>query len=522
MRKRTVALVIALVAVLAIAPLSATAGGSHHQNGHGGKKSWHHGGKSRSSASALERAVTTRGIKEHLRAFQHFANRSDGTRVDGTPGFEKSVAYVARKAKKAGLKVSVQSFTFDRFSETAAPAFDRTAPTAQTYAQGTEFETMEYSGSGNVTAQLVPTNDIVIPPVGGSTSGCEAADFPAATSGKISLIQRGTCPFGQKVANAAAAGAIGVVIFNEGNAPDREGVIAGTLGAPQATIPAVGTSFAIGQQLYTTAGAAVHISVTATVITTESFNVIADTKWGDPNKTIVVGAHLDSVEAGPGINDNGSGSATQLEIAEQLNKLHIKPKNRIRFAWWGAEEFNLLGSEEYVGGLSETELAKISLNLNFDMIASPNFVRFIYDGDGDETGTAGPAGSDQIEAVFEKFFDKRHLATEATAFDGRSDYGPFIDRGIPAGGLFTGAEGIKTPEQAAIYGGTAGAQFDPCYHQACDTIKNISWKALDQMSDAEAYAVFTYAMAKTPPDPASGHGQHRKANGFVRGGKRFR
>ena len=157
------------------------------------------------------------------------------------------------------------------------------------------------------------------------------------------------------------------------------------------------------------------------------------------------------------------------------------------------------------------------------MIASPNFVRFVYDGDGDETGDGGSAGfGRRSRQVFEKFFDRQGLATEATAFDGRSDYGPFIDRGIPAGGLFTGAEGIKTPEQAAIYGGTAGLAYDPCYHQACDTIANISWKALDQMSDAEAYAVFTYAMAKSPPDPASGHGHHRKANGFVRGGMSLR
>ncbi len=521
MRKTTIALVIALVALLSIAPLSATAGGSHKNGNHGPKKGWHHGGKGHSSAWALERAVTPWGIKEHLRAFQSFADKSGGTRVDGSVGFEKSVAYVARKAKKAGLKVTVQPFTFDRFTETAAPVFERTAPTTQTYVEDTDFATMDYSGSGNVTAQVVPTNDLVIPPVGGSTSGCEATDFPAATAGKIALIQRGTCTFRVKADNAKAAGAIGVVIFNEGNNPDRTDVLFGTLDPPQATLPVIGTSFAIGQQLATTPGATVHISVQATVITTESFNVIADTRSGNPNKTIVVGAHLDSVEDGPGINDNGSGSAAQLEIAEQMNKLHIKPKNRVRFAWWGAEEFDLLGSEEYVSTLPEAELAKISLNLNFDMIASPNFVRFIYDGDGDETGTAGPAGSDQIEAVFEKFFDKRGLATEATAFDGRSDYGPFIDRGIPAGGLFTGAEGIKTPEQAAIYGGTAGLAFDPCYHQACDTIKNISWKALDQMSDAEAYAIFTYAMAKSPPDPASGHG-HRKAKGFVRGGLNLR
>ena len=160
--------------------------------------------------------------------------------------------------------------------------------------------------------------------------------------------------------------------------------------------------------------------------------------------SIVQGSHLDSVVPGPGINDNGSGSAYNLESAIQVVKNHIKTKNKIRFAWWGAEEFNLLGSQFYVDSLSDEEFAKILANLNFDMIASPNFVRFVYDGDGSDTGTAGPAGSGEIEQIFVDWFDSQGLATEPTAFDGRSDYGPFIDRGAPAGGLFTGAEGVKT------------------------------------------------------------------------------
>ena len=144
--------------------------------------------------------------------------------------------------------------------------------------------------------------------------------------------------------------------------------------------------------------------------------------------------------------------------------------------------------------LSKREIKNIALNLNFDMIGSPNFVRFVYDGDGSDTPLAGPNGSKNVEAVFLAYFDDQGLQTEPTAFDGRSDYGPFIDVGIPAGGLFTGAEGIKTEEQAAIYGGTVGDQYDPCYHLACDTIDNFSEEALDQNSDAVAHAVLTFAM----------------------------
>jgi Zn-dependent M28 family amino/carboxypeptidase len=128
------------------------------------------------------------------------------------------------------------------------------------------------------------------------------------------------------------------------------------------------------------------------------------------------------------------------------------------------------------------------------MIGSPNYVQFVYDGDVSATGTAGPNGSGNIEEVFLDYFADQALPTEPTAFDGRSDYGPFIAVGIPAGGLFTGAEGIKTAEQAAIYGGTVGAQYDPCYHLACDTFDNISLAALDMNSDAAAHAVLIYAM----------------------------
>jgi Zn-dependent M28 family amino/carboxypeptidase len=120
-------------------------------------------------------------------------------------------------------------------------------------------------------------------------------------------------------------------------------------------------------------------------------------------------------------------------------------------------------------------------------------VRFIYDGNGSATGAKGPTGSKNIEQVFLDFFDNAGLATEPTAFDGRSDYGPFIDVGIPAGGLFTGAEEIKTAEEVAIYGGTAGEQYDPCYDLACNTFDNISLEALDQMSDAAAHAVLIFA-----------------------------
>ena len=186
----------------------------------------------------------------------------------------------------------------------------------------------------------------------------------------------------------------------------------------------------------------------------------------------MAGAHLDSVQDGAGINDNGSGSAALLEVAIQLTKQ--KPTNTVRFAWWGAEESGLLGSEHYVANLTPEEREAIALYLNFDMIGSPNFMFGVYDGD-NSSGTAPPGfippGSAEIEDVFESFFADRGLAFNDTEFSGRSDYGPFIAVGIPAGGLFTGAEGVKTAAQAEAYGGVAGAAYDPCYHQFCDNLR---------------------------------------------------
>ncbi len=452
--------------------------------------------------SALRSAVTVSGIMAHENAFQQIANRNGGTRVASSPGYDESAAYVSRKLTKAGYSVRSQTFEFPYFQETGTHQFARLSPNPRTYVLGTNFDVMEYSGSGDVTGQIVPTNDIVIPPgaaAGTSNSGCEASDFPASTSGAVALVQRGTCDFVVKAQNAEAAGATAVIIFNEGQ-EGRTDLIAGTLGSPDVTIPVLDATFAVGEELYNLAKAgpvSVRI-VTHTVSETRTTtNVIADTPTGGTDRVVLVGAHLDSVAEGPGINDNGSGTAAILEIAIQMSKLGIKPTNQVRFAFWGAEESGLWGSQRYVDSLTHQARKRISLNLNFDMVGSPNFVRFVYDGDGSAFGTDGPSGSGRIEQVFKEYFASQGLATEPTEFDGRSDYEAFINAGIPAGGIFTGAEGIKTAAQAAVYGGTAGAAYDPCYHQACDTITNLSSTALSQMSDAAAHATLTFAMTSS-------------------------
>jgi Zn-dependent M28 family amino/carboxypeptidase len=474
----TVALVALVASLLGATPAAAASGG-----GAASPTCDEHAG---SSVDDLLECVTVEGVRAHLDALQDIADANDGTRASGSPGYDASADYVADEARRAGLAVTTQDFEFP-FFQLNSQTLARTAPTPATYTAGTDFAAMTFSGSGDVSGTAVPV-DLRLPSTGGSTSGCEAADFAGFPAGGIALLQRGTCDFGIKARNAEAAGAAGALIFNEGDAPDRTELLQGTLGAPIG-IPVVGAAFAIGEALQ---NATVQLQVDAISENRTTTNVFAETPHGG-DTVLMVGAHLDSVPEGAGINDNGSGSASILEVARQV--AGAETDATVRFAWWGAEELGLLGSEHYVATLPQPERDRIAGYLNFDMVGSPNFVRFVYDGDDSDAMGAGPgpAGSAAIEDVFEKFYADRGLAQEGTDFSGRSDYGPFIAAGIPAGGLFTGAEGVKTPEQAAVYGGTAGAAFDACYHQACDTIANINDTVLGENADAMASAILTLA-----------------------------
>jgi Zn-dependent M28 family amino/carboxypeptidase len=474
-------------------------------------------------SAALREAVTLAGIMEHQQAFQAIADANDDTRVAGSMGYDDSLEYVRSQLDPSYFTITEQEFEFPYFEELATPEFERVSPQPRVYVLEDDFFTMDYSGSGDVTGTLVATNDIILDPgpvASTSNSGCEASDFvPASTTeDQVALVQRGTCDFVVKAQNAEAAGYDAVIIFNEGTEgqEDRITTLFGTLGGPGVTIPVIGTSYAVGEELYELTGPVVVRVETSTLSETRTTsNLIAETKTGRTDRVVVVGAHLDSVSAGPGINDNGSGSSTILEIAQEMAELGIEPVNQVRFAWWGAEEAGLFGSQFYVDQLSKDEIKDIAVNLNFDMVGSPNYVRFVYDGDASDTDSLGSSGSGAVEDVFLDYFDTVvDLPVEPTAFDGRSDYDAFISVGIPAGGLFTGAEEIKTAGEAEIYGGTAGLAYDPCYHQACDTIDNLSEAALNEMSDAAAHATLVFAMTKsavegTDKGKALGHGKFK-------------
>jgi aminopeptidase Y len=445
-------------------------------------------------AKLLE-CVTLEGAREHQAALQAIATANGGTRASGTPGYDASVDYAVEVFEDAGLDVTVQPFEFRTFEELSPTILEQVAPGPVT---AIPTVIMEYSGSGDVTAAVT---HLPAPPTDG-TPGCEASDFAGFPAGNIALISRGSCPFAQKATNAFNAGAVGVVIYN-----NIAGVLAGTLGNTfMLNIGVTGVTQAVGQQLAATPGLVLHLKTDTRRQIAMTANVLAETPGGDPDNVVMVGAHLDSVTDGPGINDNGSGSAAVLETAENMAK--VKPRNKVRFALWGAEEANLVGSTYYVTNLSAADQDKIALYLNFDMVGSPNYVFMIYDGDNSDGEGAGPGpeGSAQIEETFEAYYTARGIPFKGTDFTGRSDYGPFIAVGIPSGGLFTGAEGIKTAEEAAIWGGTAGIAYDPCYHQACDTFANVNLHALEVNVDAVAYATLLYAMNTSTINDTTGKG----------------
>lgn len=502
MKSRLRGALVAAVLVAASLPTAAIAGPDACDN------------RNNNTINKLLECVTVAGVRQHQAAFQAIADANGGNRAAGLPGYDASVAYVAETLEAAGYDVELNPFAF---TFVALPTIS---------VNGSDLETGSFSGtgSGDVTGTVIAV-DLALgqPPwpadPSTSSSGCEPADFAGldfSGPNDIALTQRGTCFFSVKAVNAEAAGAEAVIIFNQGNSPTRLGPVSGNAtalpdGSPSNIgIPLVGASFADGIAL-AAGGATVQVVVDPPVETVQH-NVIAELPGRNDDNVVMAGAHLDSREEGPGVQDNGSGSAAILETAVQMAK--VKPRNTVRFAWWGAEESGLVGSTAYVNGLGQEELDRIALYLNFDMIGSPNFVYFIFDGDDSDGEGAGPGpeGSAQIEKFFESFYEARDLPFKGTDFSGRSDYGPFIAVDIPAGGLFTGAEGVKTAEEAAIWGGTEGDQYDPCYHLACDTFDNISLEALDVNSDAVAASVLNYAMNTRSINGQKGKGNFKLQN----------
>jgi len=447
-------------------------------------------------SAVLREAVTATNIREHLEGLQAIADANGNTRAVQTPGYELSVDFVVRTLAETGWDVTTPEFQYERRVEVSPGFAERIAPDPLVFPSA-EVVAFTNSGSGHVTATLQAV-DVVVPPSAapnGNTSGCEPTDFAGFQAGRIALLQRGTCPFQAKVLNAMTAGAVGILIFNEGQT-DRTAAYRTSVG-PLVGVPVIMLSYALGQalvdQLAGGADVTVHMAADWQATTITHHNVIAEWPHGDPDRVVMVGAHLDSVPAGPGINDNGTGSATLLELARQVSIADVRPPNRLRLAWWGAEEIGLVGSRAWVAQQAAAERDRIILYLNFDMLGSSNWIRGVYDGNASLSSNAAyPAGSAQVEMSFQDYFDGLGLTHNQVAIGSRSDHAGFLASGIPAGGLFTGAESPKSPAEFALFGGTEGAPLDACYHRACDTIANVDWTVIEEMSDAVVHVTLGY------------------------------
>ena len=432
----------------------------------------------------LSAAVTEDALVGHLEELESIAAEHDGNRAAGTAGYDASVDYVVSQLESAGFEVTTPEFEFETFE----------AQTQTLSLAGTEIPVFALSYSPTTTAEGITARVVGAP---ADADGCEATDYAGLDlAGAVAVVPRGVCPFGVKQTVAAELGAAAAIIVNNEPGP----LDSGTLGdAETAQIPTGGVSQEDGAAVL--AAPEVTLTLVTETDTTMSRNIIAQTTTGSTENVVVTGAHLDSVPEGPGINDNGTGTAAVLETALQMGSAPEVP-NAVRFAFWGAEENGLVGSTKYVEGLSDEDKRNIALYLNFDMIGSNNAGYLAYDGDdSDQVGEpAGPAGSDAIERTFVERLADEGTAVDGTDFDGRSDYGPFIEVGIPAGGVFSGADENKTAEQAEKWGGTADQTFDENYHTDQDTLANVDRAALAKNGAAVAYGIGVYAQSVEGPN----------------------
>ncbi|KAI9490827.1 M28 family peptidase [Zychaea mexicana] len=427
----------------------------------------------------LQDSLTVDGLLRHSRKLQAIANENGGTRVFSSSGHNATLHYIAESVLQDGYHTWLEPMYLN-YTEKVKQEVTLVSPFEQEIPVGLMTFT-ESTPLDGVTAELA-----LVPGF-----GCEASDYPDVNH-KIVLLSRGSCAFGQKAYAAGQAGASALLIHN-----NEKGSLSGTLGQdfpPGA--PTGGISDEDGAKLIQLLEQGIVELQVAIVEKREerlTYNVIAETKGGDKSNLIVIGGHSDSVVAGPGINDNGSGTAALLELSHLFRD--VEPVNAVRFCWWTAEEYGLLGAKHHVDNLSEKERHYIALYLNFDMIGSPNAVNGIYDGDGSDSKLAGPPGSAAIEKLFQDFFADKKEPYDPSEFDGRSDYGPFIQVGIPSGGLFTGAEVPMTEDQAKRYGRKAGLAYDQCYHQACDTIDNLNHDAFLLNARGVAHALATFSQS---------------------------
>ncbi|KAI3331363.1 peptidase family M28 [Ustulina deusta] len=411
--------------------------------------------------------IRTEELERNLWNLDRIGRENGGNRAFGTPGYAASSDYILERAKTR----------FGPEYDTTVQYFDHLySQVREIYVTGPDGESVDVipliynpgTEDGPIKAPLIdtPVDDV-------RGSGCFEDQWEGIdATGKLALVKRGICAIYLKIQLAKAHGAVGVIIYhNLPSKPNSATLTAESYGTlvPVGTIPlAVGQAWK--EKLVAGEEVVVELFVDAVFDHRKTWNIIAETKQGDPNNVVMLGAHLDSVQAGPGINDDGSGTSLLLEIMTELRYYEGYP-NKVRFAWWGAEESGLVGSLYYTSNLTPEEADKIRFYFNYDMVGSPYPLYQIYLGDneGDEVGASKLLQWLTAAGKQPYYID----------FGSSSDYVGFVELGIPSSGIFTGAS-LST---------------DPCYHLACDTLSNVNLDAITANAKAAANAVAEFALS---------------------------
>ncbi|CRK58165.1 Aminopeptidase Y (Arg, Lys, Leu preference) [Alloactinosynnema sp. L-07] len=447
----------------------------------------------------LAKAVTADNINRHLIALQRIADTNGGTRAAHTPGYQKSLDYVAGRLRAAGFDVSTPEFTYNRIVVDAATVT-----------------------AGSVRAVPLQMTDSVSTPVGGLTGplvavpvdanpGCQIEDYAGINAtGAIALIKRGGCSFTQKQLVAAQAGAVAALVYNHVEGPGYGGV-----DPAQSKIPTAGLTTAEGLALTAVAGTQTTVDIRTHREMTTSRYLVTQTRTGRTDNVVMTGAQLDSIPTSAGINDTGTSSAALLEIALKLGPAP-RVNNAVRFAWWGAEDVDKTAAGFYLKSLTFEQQLDIAMYLNSNSIGSRNAGYFVYDGD-NSTGSVGPMpyGSAQIEQAFVRYLAGREIQADGSNFDRQWDHSQFIMAAIPTGGLYAGSYRQKTPAQATKWGGTAGVSFDRCHQQACDNLGNVDRAVLDRNADALAFVLGGYATSTEDVNGVPAREQRAQARAAV-------
>lgn len=452
----------------------------------------------------LDRVVSLPSIVHHLKNFENIAFAHPNRSRSVLNAYNESARYVMNLLKeRTDCLLSTQSFKAPVWSQLEVSIMSLTSPFAVNYQEKTDFQLMRYGG---LSKTLKDVRLYSVP-----NSGCKVADFDQMPSGQVALVQvpknLSDCTPWEVAYRAEKRGAAAIFFYNR---PERKQLLSNRVRSlhwyendPLLSIPAVSVSYSVGSFfLNNIKQVRVNLETSTELIIADTFNIICDTREGDENTVVMIGAHLDSVPEGPGLVDNASGTSSILEVFLKMYEIGLNKHlvNKMRFAWWGAEEIGLMGSRAYCHMLDQnpSEKKKIVIYSNHDMLGSPNYVPFIHDGSSapESLKTASTYLTDLYAKYFKqlsptnKFF-KNYALDNMT---GGSDYFSFLEIGIPAGGLATGAGSLKSPEERHRWAGLARAAYDPCYHQPCDTVENIGTPVLEQMAKSAASVVESLGM----------------------------